>query len=120
MLCFIHNQGNASFHTFLGYFCPSTPIFSILLLSYFSFFTMMSRALSSSWPSGGAVVLWNIRGGSPNYLLNCHFPQNLCSPTPLQHGAIVILCRVKRGLAPSWVPHFTFELPSSLFVDSSC
>lgn len=118
MLCPIHNQGNASFHTFLDYFCSHPP---------FSLFYCYTILASSVW----CPELYPHHGPQEE-LLSCGiwgeavliiywivtFPRTY-APT-LQHGAIMILCWVKRGLAPKWVPHFTFELPSSLFVDSSC
>ena len=81
---------------FLAISVPAPPFLSILLLSYFSFFTMISIALSQS---GGAAVLWNIRGGSPNYLLNFHFHQNL--PSPRQHGAIMTT-KLREGWQSMW------------------
>ena len=66
----VHNQQNASSHTFLGYFClcPShlqhntAELFQLIL-------PMMSRVLSVLWLLGKAAVLWDIMGSSPESYL---------------------------------------------------
>lgn len=89
---------------------PVPPVFSILLLRYFSFFAMMSRALS---PSGGAAGLWNSGVGSPTYLLNFHFCPNL--PPPPHPGMAPSQERGGSQWGISSCPWFTI-----IIIDSLC